>query len=272
MLAVHTFDLEEDSFETVEKIITAQGLFSKKQFITIERIWNLQKEEQEKLQTLLTKIPTDTIVCVAADLPPRKNNPLFLFLQQADSVEEYGDLNHAGLRTFITQQCSKNGSTIDSQAIALLIKEIGNDLWKLKNTIQSVSHYTNTITPKDVALFLEPTYDEIIFHLTDALGAKQSSRALTLLENHYAAGTSPQYILSMLAKHLYTLFIVRTNPHADLPFHPYVIEKAKKQGNSFSSSELQSLYTQLLDIDLAIKTTRTHPKALLEQCIYQACL
>lgn len=261
-------DFHINTFHTHTK---SGGLFSTKRFLLFTNIWALGKDDQTALLEALTATDDDTIVCISADSPPRKDNKLYKALLQNKTVEEYGDLDHSKLRAFIESECAKRGASIDSQALAALIAGIGNDLWRMTSEINKLANYTKAITKETTDLFLDASLNDNIFDLTDALGARNAKRALTLLDEQFLLGSNAQYLITMLGKHIHNLLLVKEANGEKLSLHPYIVQKATAQCKQFEGDTLRQLHTQLLHIDHQLKSKKIDPQVLLDQFVVAAC-
>lgn len=263
-----SFDINE-----FRKLTRSAGLFSEKRFVVVDTLWALSKDAQEELQEEFAGVNEDTIVCVTTDMPPRKDNALFKYLLAANTVEEYGDLDGSGLRTFIQNTAKKYNASVDNESMQLLINAHGNDLWSLHNEIHKLAYYGSQITKETVTEFADEQLDDNIFHFTDALGTKNSAEASRLLNEQLESGANAQYLLTMIGRHIGTLAKVKQTSGGKglTTLHSFVLEKARAQAKKFTLPQLLRLQWDILRIDQTIKTTKHSPAVLLQQWIVNAC-
>lgn len=260
------------TLDEFRKHTKSSGLFSEKRFILFTNIWNLSKEDQQQLQSELPSVSEDTILCITAEQPPRKNNALFKALLTADTVEEFTDLSHSELQQFIQQETKKLGATIDTAATQQLLSSFGNNLWALTNEIHKLAHFSSSINEESVRVFAQEQLDDNIFHLTDAIGSKNASKALELLQQQFDSGAAPQYLITMLARHFANLLkVYKTDGGKGLKMHDFVKQKSQQQLRTCSPKKLLQLYWQMLQIDEDAKTGKAVPETALTQCIIDAC-
>lgn len=270
-LSVTSLNGEQFDIDEFRKATKSSGLFSTKRFVVLRNIWKLKKDEQDQLETELDSLNADTILCISAELPQRKNNALFKRLLTANTVEEYPLLNPTQLRAFIRTECKKFDVPIEPRAVEQLAESIGTDLWRLSNEIKKLAHYTTPITASAVSEFVDAALDENIFHLTDALSQRNAKAASRLLQQQYEAGAEAPYLLAMLGRQIGILLKVKKTGGAGLTLHPYVLEKARAQVKHFSEQELSGLFWRLLEIDRDTKTRAVDPRVLLDLFIVEAC-
>lgn len=261
----------EFSIDEFRKHTRSAGLFSQKRFISFTNIWKLNKEDQDLLATELETVDEDTILCIAAELPPRKDNALFKKLLAVAKVEEYPHLGGPQLRIWIRQEAKKNGAVIDTGAVEALISRLEHDLWQLHHSIHALAQYNARITADAVPLFTDTVSEDTIFQLTDALGNKNIRESMRLLEEQYKAGSHPQYLITMIGRHFATLLKVKKTQGEGLKLHPYVIKKSLEQSKKYTEAHLLALCGRMLEIDQKTKTSSIDAKALLSLFVIEAC-
>lgn len=259
------------SIDEFRRRVKSVGLFVRKRFIVLNNLWSLKAPGQGQLLSELEGIGDDAILCVVGGESPRQDNKLFKFLLKVSKVEKYDELTPAQLRGFIMQKCREYGATIEPAAVDQLAAAVGNDLWQMSFEIKKMCFYTKKIDPQVVAEFVSAALDENIFHLTDALGARDARAATKLLEEQWELGANAQYLVTMLARQIGVIYKVRESGGHGLKLHPYVVNKAQQQARRFGREELRHLHTRLVEIDHYIKTHAVEPRVLLDMFMVEAC-
>ncbi|MBI2410585.1 MAG: DNA polymerase III subunit delta [Candidatus Kerfeldbacteria bacterium] len=259
------------SIDEFRKAIRSGGLFTQKRFVVLTDVWHIPSDTQKQLAQEFDSISADTILCISAETPPRKDNALFKRLLTVDTVEAYTALTQTQLRGFIQKTCTKLNATIDSRATEKLMVTFGNDLWALTHEIHKLANYSKQITTDTLAIFIDEALNDNIFHLTDALGNRNAKRATELLHDQFDSGANAQYLIAMLGRHIGTLLKVKKTAGRGLKLHSFVLEKSLAQAKRFSEQELDSLYWRLLEIDQKLKTSNTSTPILLDLYIIDIC-
>jgi len=159
---------------------------------------------------------------------------------------------------------------------------VGSDLWNMDSEIEKLVNYKNwkEISSDDVKMLVKAKFDENIFHLTDALAAKNIKLSFRLLYDQLASGAHELYVLTMLIRQfrilLQTREIIDQEPNyytvaSRLQIHPFVAQKAIRDARKFSLTELKNIYRQLLEIDIKIKSTNEDPRLLFDLLITRVC-
>ena len=119
---------------------------------------------------------------------------------------------------------------------------------------------------------MEPTFQQTIFDLIEALSRGDLSGALKLYKGLRSAKSQPLYILSMLGWQLRNLLVTASaeghGPReivADFSMSPYVVGKAMQVSGRVPLTSLKQLHSHLLATDHRLKSTNLDPDILLEQ-------
>ncbi|MFA5075916.1 MAG: DNA polymerase III subunit delta [Patescibacteria group bacterium] len=182
-------------------------------------------------------------------------------------AQEFELLKDSELRNWLRVEFRNRGGKISSTALERLAGLVGNDLWQLNSEIDKLIAYAgdNSIEEKDVTELVRGRFDDNIFHLIDAIAAKNSRLAHQLLSEQFDSGADELYILTMLTRQFRILLqtrelaeanrqITKTQVASQLGVHPFVAQKALGQIKNFSAAKLKDIYRQLLDADVRIKT------------------
>ena len=88
----------------------------------------------------------------------------------------------------------------------------GSDLQALVNEIDKLILYAGkdkSIPDSAIGLMLSASRQHKIFDLTDALGARNTRRALELLQNILDMGENPLAVVNIMARHFRQLLVVK---------------------------------------------------------------
>jgi DNA polymerase-3 subunit delta len=227
-----------------------------------------KEDANQKLIDYLGKIP-ETSVVIFVQPKPDKRKRLYKKIVQVAEVKDFSPLKPAALGQWIQQQAVAYKATIDPRSAEHLAGLVGESLWRLDQEIQKLSAYAQgrSITPDDIDKLVIPSLEANVFHLTDALGAKDARKAIQCLHQSVAAGENLRQVFYMVVRQFRLLLLVcaylSNYPNAtaqslatSLKMHPFVARNTMGQAKRFKMAELKEAYRKLLDLDLAMKTSK----------------
>lgn len=294
-LNVVTLDGAQLTTEEFRKNVGQVGFLSTKRFIVIENLLSGHKQKNtfEQLADYLENEWSGDNVLVfleeeeatkAKKKPGTKRvgNPLLAYLLQKAKIEDFPLLSGEQLTRWIGAEVKKRGGQIVTAAARELAMLVGSDLWMMSSEIEKLINYKGggTISAHDVSQQVRAAFDENIFHLTDALAAKDAQRSFKMLHDQLESGSHELYVLTMLVRQFRILLQVKSilaqEPNsstvaARLGIHPFVAQKAVRDAQKFTAAELEKIYRQLMEIDAKIKTSQENPRLLFDLLVMEIC-
>jgi DNA polymerase-3 subunit delta len=153
---------------------------------------------------------------------------------------------------------------------------VGTDLWALNNEINKLLAYSpkNPIGIKAVQALVLGKIDENIFHLLDAILARNQGLALKLLHYNLVNGLYPAQFIGMIIGQFRMLLVLKDRSLKDsflnsralaveYKWHPYTVQKNLVWLRQYSLERLREIYQKLEDLDVLLKTT-SHTEARFE--------
>ncbi len=271
------FDFAEKDWDIDEMmmLISSSGLFSLKKLAIIKNIFLSKKgilnEKFEKYLKSEAKNEKSNLILVFWESGKvKKSEKLYELLQKIAKCQEFGMLEGAKLKNWITaeiREIGRGGASISPEAVEKLVVFVGNDLNLLSKEIEKLVNFENRgeITGKDVEQLVKSRVDTDIFRTVDALARGDKKTALRLLHDHLETGDDPYYLLSMYFFQFRNLLKVKPLAEKNMPqseiasklkMHPFVARKSSEQSRRFELAELKNLYKKLCDIDFQTKTGR----------------
>ncbi|MBI3115537.1 MAG: DNA polymerase III subunit delta [Candidatus Kerfeldbacteria bacterium] len=295
-MSVTALDGEALTPDDLERALTTQGLLSAKRLVVIrDLVKNRRKETLDHLEKVVAakRIPAENIVIVWERTAPeagKRVHALYTTLTGLPprSPRAKGKDYQQRFDAFVGQQLDR---WVDAEAAArdirlvpaargLLVSLAGSSLRTIANELEKLSHFRpgSTMTEEDVKQFVHANLEADIFDLTDTIGARDFPRAAALLERQFLAGAAPLYVLTMLTRHFRILRQVQAagpgHPSTlarELKLHPFVVGKAVRQGQNFSTAELVTLFDDLVALDAKLKSSSADPKVELTLFVERAC-
>jgi DNA polymerase-3 subunit delta len=168
---------------------------------------------------------------------------------------------------WVRKQAESQGGSFSPLAARALADLAGTDTELASQEIIKLLTYVDykrSVEEDDVLLLTAQTSQANIFNMVDAIGERNSRRALALL-HHLLEQTETPELFGMIVRQFRLLLQTReildeggneTQVTAELKLNPYVTPKLCKQARSFTLPGLEDIYRRLLAMDEAIKTSQ----------------
>jgi DNA polymerase-3 subunit delta len=253
-----------------------------KRLVVIKNIMRSKdKSLLENIAKWLPNVSETTELVFVEDESPDQRTALFKALSKTAKVEVFSDLKPIEAIIWLQKLAEEKEATIDPDAASLLQAYCGSDLGRIASEIEKLRTYNPHITKVNVEKLVDAGFFNTIFELTDALSEKKPKRALEILQKSLDAGENEIYLTTMLARQVRNLLIVKDLSDHRLSeseivgktkLHPFVIKKSLSQSRNFTANQLLSLHGKLIELDVAMKSTSTDPRVLLQKFVTEMTL
>ncbi len=155
---------------------------------------------------------------------------------------------------------------ISPEAVDLLAKLVGGNLWIMTNEISKLALFTlgRRIEVEDIKAIVSLAQETSVFAMVDAILDFKAGVAEQLLEQLLERGASPAYLLVMLARQVRMIVRARElrrqrRPEVEIQDRlgltsEFALRKTLDQAQRYPMERLREVYNKLLETDLAIKT------------------
>ena len=169
------------------------------------------------------------------------------------------------MQTWILRKALANGGSLTPQAAATLVEFVGNNTQRAAQEINKLLTFVNFARPvedDDVRYLTVQDKTSDIFELVDAIGNRDGKKALGML-HLLLADMSFSQVYGMIIRQFRLILQAREildtggdagNVAKLLHQHPFVARKVTAQASQFDLQTLESIYHQLLRIDVDSKT------------------
>ncbi|TSC74805.1 MAG: DNA polymerase III subunit delta [Parcubacteria group bacterium Gr01-1014_44] len=191
----------------------------------------------------------------------KKDEKLFKFLsKEAKEIKEFESLRGAGLEKWALEKITQAGFTIKTPVLKKLVFRIISQ-GQLSQEIEKLVAYQSYHGKKEIE---DKTIDILVkteaavnnFALIDALGTRDTKKAVTFLNQALSEGSEPQAVLGQIIYQFRNLLKVKSLPAVDLAkagLHPFVAQKTSQQAKQFELVELKKVYHRLAELDVKSK-------------------
>ncbi len=218
---------------------------------------------------------TTTLVVVAGKLD--STSPLLQAAQQHGRARAFTTPRGSQLEQWISRRAQADGASITPDAAKLLIEVVGaENLRMLDSEIEKLSIYVGReghIGVEQVRALSSQVNPSNIFALTDALARREHGRALALLHELLASGAAPLAIVGLTAAQTRALIQVKALSERGMRslqiaqtagLAPYTVEKSLPLARHFTFAQLEAAHRALLEVDVALKSSRMTPELALD--------
>ena len=241
-----------------------------------------QQDEYKLFGTCITQMP-DSTVLVLIDGPIKSSNPLLKELSAKAEVKSFPPLKNDRLQRWIVQRVKQEEGSISAEAVNLLAKLIGSDLWSMASEINKLVLFTSgrRIEEEDVKQLVSHSQEANVFAMVDAILESRAGVAEQLLQRLLEGGAAPAYLLVMLsrqarmivrAKELRNQRKTETEIQDKLGLaSEFALRKVLEQADRYPMRQIIEVYHKLLETDLSIKTGQYNGELALNLLIADLC-
>jgi DNA polymerase-3 subunit delta len=241
-----------------------------------------KEPEYKPFADYLVKIPDGTVL-VLVDGKLKNGNPLLKQLSPRAKVMSFPLLKEEGLRQWVRRGVAEQEATISPEAVDLLAKLVGGNLWVMTSEINKLALFTSgrRIEVEDIKALVSSAQETSVFAMVDAILDFKVGVAEQLLEQLLERGASAAYLLVMLARQVRLIVQARElrrqrraepeiQDRLGLPSE-FALRKTLDQAQRYPLERLKEVYNKLLETDLAIKTGKYEGELALNLLIAELC-
>jgi DNA polymerase-3 subunit delta len=239
-------------------------------------------KEWQGLSNYIEKMPVTTVLILIDGKLDNRKNPLLKHLNPLTKARVFLQPQGKILRDWIKKHISEGGGNVSHDAINLLEKLIGGDLWNMSSEIDKLITFCHgrLITEDDVRQVTSYTRETNIFALVDAILEGNRKVAQHLLHRLLQEGTAPQQVLALIIRQLRWVVMAKDiNPKLTGPEgisrlgipSDYVFGKVLEQAKVYSKESVKAAYHKVLEADLAIKTGQYDDDLALDLLVMELC-
>ena len=224
-----------------------------------------QQAEYKSLGAYISKLPDSTIL-VLIDGKIASNNPLFKELSSKAEIKSFPLLRGTKLHQWIQKRVVGEGGGVSPQAVDLLTKLVGGNLWIMANEINKLVLFTSgrRIEEEDVKMAVSYAQQANVFALVDAILEFKVGVAEQFLQQLLQGGASSAYLLFMLSRQVRMIVRakeLRNQGRSGIEIQnrlgltsEFAWRKTLEQAGRYPLERIKQVYHKLLEADLSIKT------------------
>jgi DNA polymerase-3 subunit delta len=259
-LALERIDGQETELAKISEALHGLPFLSNKKLVVLRQP-GANKQFAETAEQILDNLPETTdVILVEPKLDKRLT--YYKFLKKNTDFVEFTELDQNGLVQYLAGAARENGGIINAADARYLVERVGTNQQMLSSELDKLLLYDNKITRQTIDLLTDSTPQSTIFELLEAAFAGQTKKTLNLYAQQRAMKVEPQQIIAMLAWQLHILAVIKTAGDrsadqiaSDAKLNPFVVRKSQGIARDLSRTQVKNLVSDLLDIDIATKST-----------------
>lgn len=227
-----------------------------------------QKDKSENYNLLveaMKQLPDFTeLVIIGGGV--KASNPLFRELSSLTRLRAFPHMKGRELGQWIERRVKESGGTISPQALSMLLRFVGNDLWAVAGEVDKLVLYAGErrIEEDDIKALVSYAQEASVFAMVDAVLEARVTTAQKTLQQLFRQGIAPAQLLVMISRQVRIILQIkemhgRGKSRGEIQNRlglssDFLLRKAWEQADRYSPARLRELYRKLLECDLAIKT------------------
>lgn len=247
------FDDENYSMKAILDACEVMPMVGDKKVVLLKNISKVTESDKKLLEKYLTS-PLESTCLIISDFDGK-----FASIKTKTESVDCKRMDRNLATAVIVAELSKQDKQISGEAVATLLDYCNGYLTGVMNELDKLINYDasqSLVTKKVVEEVVSKATEFTVFELTEALGKKDSDKALelvSLMEKDIST-------LSLITNHFRRLFFIAISDSSDselaslLGVKEYAITKARGQVKNFSKMQLKKIYALLEKVDYFIKS------------------
>jgi DNA polymerase-3 subunit delta len=257
-------------------------MFAERRVVLVRRSSELPAPALDKLtEYVADPSPSTCLIFEGEKIDQRKK--FFLEIKKQGHLVEFKRLYENQLAPFIREEAAAYGKKVEPAALEMLVYLVGNNLQELAAEMEKVATFIGSrdmVKVADIRAIVSDTKVDTVFELANALGEKETGKALRSLNTILRDGEAPLMILAMVTRHFRQLWRVKELCEKKVPtqeisrstgINPYFIKGIVEQAGNYRLSEFRGIFERFFETDLALKTSGGKPANLMECLVLDIC-
>lgn len=259
-LALERLDGQEASLDKIVESLTSLPFLASRKLVVL-RAPSTNKQFIEQAEQILGNVDDSTdVILVEPKLDKRLS--YYKLLKKSTDFREFHELDQNGLARWLSEAAKAQDGSLNPSDARYLVERVGANQQLLSNELEKLLLYNKQVTRQTIDLLTEPTPQSTIFQLLEAAFAGNAKRTAELYAEQRALKVEPPQIVAMLAWQLHVLAILKTAGERgvdqiakEAKMSPFVISKSQRIASKLTLANLNSLISDLLEIDTKSKRT-----------------
>lgn len=278
----HRFLAGKDKIDEVIDTCMQLPMMAEYRFVILSEAHQLSKDDLDRLRLYFAQ-PTSSTILVLTAQKIDKRLKAWQQVSKKGWIEELKPPYDNQLPAWISNEAKNMGLSIEPQASSSLADILGVNLMSVVNTLEKIAIYIlprKNITTQDVEEICGSILTKTVFDLAGAIGKRNLSQSLYLLDKLLISGEPIVRLLFMISRHFKMLLICHENLNQNisdrelagkLGVHPFFVNDYKSQALKMDRKKLFLIQTDLLNADRKLKSTGMVNDLVLTELFVNIC-
>lgn len=211
-----------------------------------------------------------------------KNTKAFHLFSRIGETREFGVMAPSDLPKWVEGSARRRGLTLSRNAVMLIARSIGPDLWAIENELDKLAAYASgePLDETAVSELLASAVETKIWEFTGGVIDGDERRALSALGRLLDEGEPPTKLAFMVAREYRQVAVMkdvvqRRVPRGDLSrlagVPPFRLDAVSAIATRYSWAQLRAAYARLLEADLNVKRGLQDDESSLQLLVHDLC-
>jgi len=252
--------------------------FASWRLVVVREAHKLAAHDLEVLIPYLKDPSPSTLLVFIGDKVDRRKK-FFQELKKHGALIEFKELYENQIPSFVRDLATQAGIRMTESGMALFCRRVGTGLQEIHAEVVKLATYLGDrelADAEDIEAIVSDSRSENVFKLTDAIGEGRSRDALQMLRKLLEDGEAPLMIVAMLTRYFRQLWCAcelrrqnlgKAEMARRIGINPYFLEGLLTQARNTTTQHCRQAFDVLLETDLALKSSGSHPTALMDRLL-----
>lgn len=276
------FHCKDFSADRLLESVRTYPIFFQRRVVLVKDAHLIPAPEIDRLLSYIHAPISETmLIFISEKIDGRRK--FFVEFKKYGELVEFKKIYDNHLPAVVRGLARQEDLTLTDAALALFCKRVGSNLQDVYTELIKLGAFLGEgrlADVADVAAVVSGTRQESVFALNEAIGDRQTQRAIKLVAELLDERVPALLILSMMVKHMRCLckvheMVSQKSSRAEIAkvaeVNPYFLDGLIRQSRNFPSEGMPRVFEKLLETDLALKSAGAHPAVLLERAVTIMC-
>jgi len=253
--------------------------------VIVKNFDTLSKNDKEMIAQYLNHPVETSILIIDSDKNDKRINAYKVIARNSISIQAKSPYGIQDILSWLKNELSGKNIQMDNETANLFASYIEPDYLIAANELEKLiiaAKNKNIITREDVTECVGKSRTNNIFDLQNALGRKDLKNSLIISQNLLENNESPIFILTMLTafyRTIWKVLILKENKMRESEISSIYLKEIfftfrndyLKFAQNYDLFKIKSIFSALLQTDIALKSIDVKENILLENLIFNIC-